>query len=84
MAKTKRIHVNQHVIKSNVKNKENEPCITVKTYKSNDYGTKVDILDENDNIVASVVQRIDKPLSCGARVYVETKSKVKVNNKLID
>lgn len=84
MAKTKRIHVNQHIIKSNVKHEEDKPCITVKTYKSNDYGKKVDILDENDNIVASVVQKIDDPLSCGARVYVETTSKVKVNNKIIN
>ena len=31
----KRIHVNQHVIRSNKKNNENNPVITVKTYQDN-------------------------------------------------
>jgi hypothetical protein len=31
------IHVNQHVIKSNRKNDEEQPVLTVKTYKSNTY-----------------------------------------------
>ena len=35
------IHVNQHKIKSNTKNGTNEPCLTVKTYKSNDYASEV-------------------------------------------
>ena len=33
----KKIHVNQHIIRSNRKNNEREPVLTVKTYKSNDY-----------------------------------------------
>ena len=33
----RRIHVNQHIIRSNRKNNEREPVLTVKTYKSNDY-----------------------------------------------
>ena len=37
------IHVNQHVIKSNSKNNENNPVLTVKTYKSNEYAHEVEI-----------------------------------------
>ena len=49
------IHVNQHVIKRNKKNGENDPVITCKTYKSNEYAKKVEILDENNNVAAFVV-----------------------------
>ena len=37
----KRIHVNQHRIKSNKKHNKNDPVITVKTSKSNTYGHEV-------------------------------------------
>ena len=39
----KRIHVNQHKIRSNIKNKTKDPVITVKTSKSNDYAHEVKI-----------------------------------------
>ena len=67
----KRIHVNQHNIKYNVKNKIRKPVITVKTYKSNIYGDEVEILGKS-----KVIYRPDKPLSCGARVWIETDSEV--------
>jgi hypothetical protein len=60
------IHINQHVIKRNRKTGEREPCITVKTYKSNEYGHTVEI-----NGPCKVVYRPDKPLSCGAHVWIE-------------
>ena len=37
------IHVNQHVIRANKKNGEDNPPITVKTYKSNTYCKSVQI-----------------------------------------
>lgn len=37
------IHINQHVIKANAKSGERNPVITVKTYKSNDYGHTVEV-----------------------------------------
>jgi hypothetical protein len=51
----KRIHVNQHKIRSNSKSGDREPVITVKTYKSNDYcplpcGAKVWIETESEII----------------------------------
>jgi len=67
----KRIHVNQHVIRSNKKNNENKPVITVKTYQDNTYGNEVKILGQS-----KVVYRPDKPLSCGAKVWIETDAEV--------
>ena len=67
----KRIHVNQHVIRSNKKNNENNPVITVKTYQDNVYGNEVQILGES-----TVVYSPNKPLSCGAKVWIETEAEV--------
>jgi hypothetical protein len=38
----KKIHINQHVIRSNKKNGTNDPVITVKTSKSNTYANEVE------------------------------------------
>ena len=64
----KRIHVNQHLVK-----KKAEKCITVKTYKDNRYAREVEILGES-----KVIYRPDKPLSCGAKVWIETEAEVKI------
>ena len=68
-----RIHVNQHKIRSNKKYNLNEPVITVKTSKSNDYGHEVEILGPS-----KIVYSPDKPLSCGASVWIETEGEVKI------
>lgn len=70
------IHVNQHVIKKNAKDSENNPVLTVKTYKENRYAHEVEILDDAGNVIATIVYRPEKPLSCGARVWIETKNEV--------
>ena len=67
----RKIHVNQHKIRSNNKTGSREPVITVKTYKSNDYCQEA-IIDGPCKVVYSP----DKPLSCGARVWIETESEV--------
>ena len=72
------IHVNQHVIKSNRKNSETKPVLTCKTYKSNEYGMRADVLDDDGNIIGSFIYSPDKPLSCGAHVWFETNNKVVV------
>ena len=69
----KRIHVNQHVIKRNRKPGENEPVLTVKTYKSNTYGHTITIHGPS-----KIVYSPDKPLSCGAQVWIETSSEVEI------
>ncbi|MBW4668711.1 MAG: DNA-binding protein [Cyanomargarita calcarea GSE-NOS-MK-12-04C] len=70
-----RIHVNQHIIRNNTKTGEREPVITVKRYDSNSYGHEVVI-----NGPCRVVYEPDKGLpSCpGAKVWIETYSKVEV------
>ena len=65
------VHVNQHIIKRNRKTGQREPVLTVKTYKTNDYGSLVEI-----NGPARVIYRPAKPLSCGATVWIETESEV--------
>ena len=67
-----------HVIRSNKKNGTNDPVITVKTYKSNTYGHEVDILGNS-----KVVYSPDKPLSCGARVWIETDGEVLIDGKAL-
>lgn len=67
------IHVNQHAIRSNIKKDEREPVLTVKTYKSNTYAHEVTI-----NGPSKIVYSPDKPLSCGARVWIETEAKVEI------
>lgn len=65
------IHVNQHVIKANKKNGTNNPVLTVKTYKENKYAHEVEI---NGN--SKIIYSPDKPLSCGAHVWIETQNEV--------
>jgi|TARA_R110002020_G_scaffold4085_1_gene17974 hypothetical protein len=72
----KRIHINQHKIKANLKNKTDDPVITVKTAKNNHYAEEVVIRGDS-----KVVYSPDKPLSCGARVWIETKAMVVIKEK---
>ena len=67
------VHVNQHVIKSNRKNGVQEPVLTVKTYKDNRYAHEVLIKGDS-----KIVYSPDKPLSCGAHVWIETMAEVEV------
>lgn len=71
------IHVNQAHIRSNIrKEPENrEPVLTVKTYKSNVYANSV-LIEGPSRVVYSP----DKPLSCGARVWIETEGKVTIDD----
>lgn len=72
------IHVNQSVIRANKKNGVENPVLTCKTYKENIYAKEIEILDESGSVVAKVVYSPDKPLSCGARVWIETHHEVRV------
>ena len=72
------IHINQHKIRSNQKTGEREPVITCKTYKDNTYGHSVSVMDKDGIEACKIVYSPDKPLSCGARVWVETQNEVKV------
>lgn len=70
------IHVNQHVIRSNIKTNSCEPVITVRTYKGVRRARTAKIKDENGKVVATLVYSPNKPLSCGARVWLETEMEV--------
>jgi len=70
------IHVNMHKIRSNKKNKTNDPVITVKSYKDNQYGREVLIHGP-----CRLVYTPDKPLSCGATVYIVVEDGVEVEVK---
>jgi hypothetical protein len=65
------VHVNQAVIKTNIRKELQEPVLTVKQGKNNTYAMEVDILGP-----CKVIYSPDKPLSCGARVWIETESEV--------
>ena len=69
------IHVNQHVIRKNTKEGTDEPVLTVKTYKENDYAHEAVIKTKEGKEVARIIYRPHDPLSCGARVWVETETK---------
>ena len=51
--------------------------LTVKTYKSNNYAHEVDIQGPS-----KIIYSKDKPLSCGARVWIETDEKIVLDNGL--
>ena len=70
------VHVNQHKIRENLKQGTKNPVLTVKDYKSNRYATDAIIRDAEGNEVARVVYSPDKPLSCGARGWIETQLEV--------
>ena len=67
------IHVNQHVVKSNRKNGVEDPVLTVKTYKENNYAHEIEIEGPS-----KVVYSPNKPLSCGAHVWIETQGEVTI------
>ena len=73
MNKIARIHVNQHVIKANAKNGESNPIFTIKQGGSNTYAFNVKVKGEME-----LVYSPDKPLSCGAKVWIETRGEIEL------
>lgn len=72
--KIARIHVNQHIIKANAKNGENNPIFTIKQGGKNTYAHNVKVVGEME-----LVYSPDKPLSCGAKVWIETRGDIEVD-----
>jgi hypothetical protein len=68
------IHVNQHIIRDNIKTGQQNPVLTIKTYKENRYAHTATV-----NGPSKIVYSPNKPLSCGARVWIETESDVTLN-----
>lgn len=67
----KRIHVNQHVIRSNHKTGAHDPPLTIKTSRANTRAHTVEILGPS-----TLVYSPTKPLPCGARVWIETRATI--------
>ena len=77
------IHVNQHEIKKNRKNGTENPVLTCKFGSSpskargtNIYAHEAIICDDRGNEVARVIYRPNRPLACGAHVWIETENEV--------
>ena len=70
------IHVNQHKIRANHKKEDKDPVLTVKTHKSNEYAFEAILKTKDGEEVARVIYRPEKPLSCGATVWIETDTKI--------
>ena len=74
----KRIHVNQHHIRHNAKNPDDKkPPFTCKTSKANHKAWGVDI-----NGPSRLVYSPDKPLACGAKVWIETTAIVGMSEQI--
>lgn len=69
------IHVNQHNIKANSKGSE-LPVLTVKDYKQNRKANHATVVDADGKALVKVVYSPDKPLPCGAKVWIETEMEV--------
>ena len=73
-----RIHVNQHHVRHNKKypNDTQLPPLTVKDYKQNRKCHLASIQTADGVEVARVVSQPEKPLPCGATVWIETELEV--------
>lgn len=64
------IHVAQDAIRRNTKTGGNEPAIIIRDHRGARRATEINLI-VGDQIVGKFVYRPHKPLSCGARVWLE-------------
>lgn len=74
----KRIHVNQHNIRSNKVKGTDLPVITIKQGRKNTYCNGVEILGPSKIIYSGSGCDVKPLMSCGARVIIETESEIKI------
>jgi hypothetical protein len=67
----KRIHVNQHVIRTNKKTGAHDAVSTIQWRNKSYRFSTIEITGASRMIYSP-----DKPLSCGARVWIETRAEV--------
>jgi len=72
----KTILINRNILAKNKKEGTNLPVVSVKTYKETTYCHTANILDKDGNVAARIVYNPDKPLSCGATIWIETDNEV--------
>ena len=72
----KRIHVDRRILAHNIKNGTDDPAITVQTSKGAMKASRVKINGPSELVQAGLTA--ERPLSCGARIWVQTRSEVDV------
>lgn len=77
MAKLKKIHVNKNVIMHNSKYGSNLPPCRVQQGIKSRYCREVNI-----NGPSTMVYRPDDPLSCGAKLWIETEADVELKDEI--
>ena len=75
-ATIKRIHVDMHAIRRNMKHGTDEPICTVQNRGKSIKGHSV-------TFDGPATMQQSKPLSCGARVWIETTAKITVDGNEI-
>jgi len=77
------VHVNQGNIRQNIRREANDRLPVLRAQGDFDtvYGDHIDIIHpDTGEILASVVYHPDNPLSCGARVWIETDNDILVGH----
>lgn len=69
----KRIHVSQVNLRANRKDAGDRPVFTVQLSSGPLHGSKVEIRGSSQ-----LVCRPERPLSCGARIWIETRAEVEL------
>lgn len=64
------IHVAQDAIRRNMKTGSNDPVLIVREGSRSARHHQVELRDENGRVVGTFHYSQDKPLSCGARVWL--------------
>ena len=70
------IHINRNIIQQNNKNNTDLPVCRVQEGSKARYGRSVEIHGPS-----KMVYRPDKPLSCGAKLWIETNSEVSIQDE---
>lgn len=65
-----RININAHKIRSNAKHGRREPVIRIQSGRAIAYADSVEILDRDGNVAATVVYSPERPMKCGAKVWI--------------
>ena len=76
----KRIHINSNKIKSNSKHGKTDPVVTIRQ------GQKV-VMYAHEVLIkgpSKVIYSPDKPLSCGAKVWIEVEDNIDVEGIVLD
>ena len=71
------IHINKNIIQHNAKHGKNLPVCRVQQGKKTRYCSEVSI-----NGPSKLVYRPDNPLSCGAKLWIETESPIELTDEV--